>query len=150
MMDQKEVTEKIAGITEALTSECYQCGRCGGICPVARIKQEYSPRKVLSRISNNPGSFCTDELWLCTTCFSCNEVCQAGIDLIGILIDVRNYAAQSGHIPENLRELIQLILEEGRSYQVTPKVVELRHTLGLKDIKKTEGLHELTNINLSE
>jgi len=124
-------------------SECYQCGRCGGICPVARVKLKHSPRRILSKIPKDLDESYTDELWLCTTCFSCNEVCREGIDLIDIFVDVRNYAAQSGHVPENLREMVGLILKEGVSSPITPDVLELRRAVGLKDIKRPEGLSKI-------
>ncbi len=61
---------------------CYECGKCSGICPVARFDASFSPRSLLIRATRGA----TDKLihdqsvWSCLTCGLCDTRCPVGID----------------------------------------------------------------------
>ena len=61
---------------------CYECGKCSGICPVARYDASFSPRSILVRaVRGEDESLVPDEsVWSCLTCRLCDTRCPVGID----------------------------------------------------------------------
>ena len=93
---------------------CTECGRCTSECPANLTGKKLSPRKIMmdtrdrlekvsKNISNNNGKFIDDgdrlldnyiskeELWACTSCNACVEVCPINIDPLSIIMDMRQY-----------------------------------------------------------
>ncbi|MGB9629900.1 MAG: 4Fe-4S dicluster domain-containing protein, partial [Thermodesulfobacteriota bacterium] len=93
---------------------CTACGRCQEVCPAFLSGKPLSPKKItqnlkedlwshapmmLSKSINNKrekepivGSTITeDELWACTACMACEEVCPVYIEQIPRNIDLRRY-----------------------------------------------------------
>jgi heterodisulfide reductase subunit D len=61
---------------------CYECGKCSGICPVARFDASFSPRSLLVRLVQGEGEKLTDDsaVWSCLTCGLCDTRCPVSID----------------------------------------------------------------------
>jgi heterodisulfide reductase subunit D len=61
---------------------CYECGKCTGVCPVARYDRTYSPRSLLLRaVRGEDARLVSDvNVWSCLTCGMCDTRCPAGID----------------------------------------------------------------------
>jgi Fe-S oxidoreductase len=61
---------------------CYECGKCSGICPVARYDSSFSPRSVLVRaVRGEDESLVADQsVWSCLTCKLCDTRCPVAID----------------------------------------------------------------------
>jgi heterodisulfide reductase subunit C len=61
----------------------------------------------------------SDEIWLCLTCFQCQERCPQKVRVTDIFFDCKNLAAEEGKIPENIVGLAKTLLEKGQLYEVT-------------------------------
>jgi Fe-S oxidoreductase len=61
---------------------CYECGKCTGVCPVARHDRSFSPRSLLMKaIRGEDAKLVADvNVWSCLTCKMCDARCPAGID----------------------------------------------------------------------
>ncbi|WP_416443977.1 4Fe-4S dicluster domain-containing protein [Leeuwenhoekiella sp. A16] len=93
---------------------CTECGRCTSECPANQTGKKLSPRKIMmdtrdrieeigANIDKNKGEFKDDgkqllddyitreELWACTTCNACVEVCPVNISPLSIIMDMRRY-----------------------------------------------------------
>jgi len=72
---------------------CIQCGTCSATCPTA-YAMDYPPRLVWRRVQLG----LRDEVlnsrtfWLCTTCKACQVRCPRGIDLMDVMIALKEYA----------------------------------------------------------
>jgi len=84
---------------------CTECGRCTSECPANQTGKLLSPRKIMmdtrDRLMALPeeGSdkqllddyITREELWACTTCNACVEVCPVSIDPMSIIMSMRQY-----------------------------------------------------------
>jgi heterodisulfide reductase subunit C len=58
----------------------------------------------------------SDEIWLCSSCYTCQEVCPQGIRITDLITAVRNMAFKEGHLPQGVGLQDRLICSEGRLY----------------------------------
>lgn len=94
---------------------CTECGRCTEACPANQTGKKLSPRKIMmdtrdrmEEIGNNidrNGQFTddgksllhdyitTEELWACTTCQACVQVCPVLISPLSIINQLKRYLA---------------------------------------------------------
>ena len=77
---------------------CTLCKRCQDRCPAYNTGKPLSPMKLVNQIGEvaftNPeanliDTISKDVLWSCTTCRACQEICPAGIEHIGKIIELR-------------------------------------------------------------
>lgn len=57
---------------------CLDCGRCSGICPVARTGIGFSPRRLIQEALKEGGRVQTRALYACIGCDLCSTVCPSG------------------------------------------------------------------------
>ncbi len=91
---------------------CIQCGRCQDNCPANLTEKPLNPRKQVLKfrefVNNNWKRWASsqelpedgrvietvldkEEIWACTTCGACEEVCPAFVEHIRRMNDVRRY-----------------------------------------------------------
>ena len=90
---------------------CYECGICTAICPVANLLGKgYNPRRLLEKIVLDPnGIMSSDELWLCAWCYRCYKHCNQGLKLPEIFLFLRKIAAKEGvaALEKALRRIVE-------------------------------------------
>jgi len=115
---------------------CTECGRCTSECPANQTGKIFSPRKImmdtrdrLEEIGKNiekNGSFQEDgnqlldnyitreELWACTSCNACVDVCPVDIDPLSIIMDMRQYLVmEESAAPTDLNNMMSNIENNG-------------------------------------
>ena len=115
---------------------CTECGRCTDECPANQTGKILSPRKImmdtrdrLNEIGKNirkNGKFVDDgkqllndyikpeELWACTSCNACVEVCPIDIDPLSIIISMRQYLVlEKSTAPNELNNMMNNIENNG-------------------------------------
>jgi len=139
-----EVTSRLGG--ETLTA-CYQCGTCASSCPVAKITPNFNPREVikLSLLGEKDEVVSGNAIWLCCSCFNCQERCPQKVEIADLIYTLRNIALAEGHIPNIYSEFASALLNEGRIVQVSKFVGKKRETFGLPPLKPT-GIDALRKI----
>ncbi|MEM2047923.1 MAG: 4Fe-4S dicluster domain-containing protein, partial [Candidatus Jordarchaeales archaeon] len=82
---------------------CYQCATCSGICPVFRYNSKYNPRRLIEgMLTGKKDELIHDpNIWLCTVCHNCTEVCPQGVRVSELLATLRNLAPKAGNLPEH-------------------------------------------------
>jgi heterodisulfide reductase subunit D len=77
---------------------CLDCGKCTGVCPLARVDPDYSPRRIVERVVYGEAeTVITDpRLWACMTCGLCSTICPSNVDFNRFTIEMRAAAFQSG------------------------------------------------------
>ena len=106
---------------------CTRCGRCQDSCPAYAAGLGISPRDLMIKLgahvwsSKNGvglhGSVVSDkELWACTTCRACANVCPAFIDHVGTIVDLRRYLVDQGRMDATLQEALANLMRYGNSF----------------------------------
>ena len=139
-----EVTSRHGG--ETLTS-CYQCGTCASSCPVARLDARFNPREIikLSLLGEKEEVISGDAIWLCTSCFNCQERCPQNVEIADLIYALRNIAIEAGFSPNIYSDFASALIAEGRIVQISKFVEKKREEYGLPPLKPV-GLEALNKI----
>ena len=99
------------------TDACTVCGRCTSVCPAHATGKPLDPREIVLKVGevmdatgNPPVSptigtvpeiavqadnvferVTSEELWACTTCKACDEICPVNIEIVDKILDMRRY-----------------------------------------------------------
>jgi len=101
-------------------SACFACSTCTAACPIANM-WKYKPHQLIRMIllGMKEEVLTSDEIWLCLTCYQCQERCPQKVRVTDIFFDCKNLAAEEGHIPPNVAVLAKELLTKGQLYTVT-------------------------------
>ena len=132
-----EVTTRHGG--ETLTS-CYQCGTCTSSCPVARLDSSFNPREInkLSLLGEKEEVLSGDAIWLCCSCFNCQERCPQNVEIADLIYALRNIALEAGHSPNIYSDFASALINEGRIVQISKFVEKKREEYGLPPLKAVD------------
>jgi Fe-S oxidoreductase/nitrate reductase gamma subunit len=97
---------------------CTVCGRCTSVCPAHATGKALDPREIVLKIGDvmaatHPGGpispvvgreteltvtadsvfqrITPDEIWACTSCKACDEICPVHIEILDKILDMRRY-----------------------------------------------------------
>lgn len=92
----------MAKITMAeFVSKCYQCGTCSGVCPKARVKPGFLPRRI---VHENITGFSSRAVssgagWDCLTCGICQKKCPMKVDFLEMFLSMRKEMSNGAGVP---------------------------------------------------
>ena len=109
---------------------CVQCGKCSASCPSGRSSRLLT-RKLIMQAKSGIDVLGNEELWFCTTCFSCYERCPKGVNTVDAIIELRNRAVMEGKFPEVHIGAIEGIYDTGSGLPLSPDGIRDRSMLGL-------------------
>ena len=142
------MTENIDVLKESIKEKarhCYQCGVCMGGCPVARVNDEFNPRRLMYQLINDQWTEVLEgkDIWLCAQCHLCTESCLQDVGISDLIIDLRNLAVKMGvSPPEHYLSNLKMVSETGRLAQDSSRVQRLREKLELGTLS-TVALDEI-------
>ncbi len=99
------------------TEACTVCGRCTSVCPANITGKPLDPREIVLKLGEVAAASAEDpisppvstdgaititsdrvferitaeELWACTTCRACDEICPVNIEILDKILDMRRY-----------------------------------------------------------
>jgi len=99
------------------TDACTICGRCTSVCPAHATGKPLDPREIVLKVgevmaATGPAGVSppvsvdaeisitansvfervtSEELWACTTCKACDEICPVNIEILDKILDMRRY-----------------------------------------------------------
>ena len=124
-----------------LLNICYQCGTCVSTCAAGLVNPQKNIRRrvqELIRIEDECELGDIDLLWLCTTCYQCEDRCPEGVPLTSLLIQLKNMAARRGSVPASVQKEIETLAVHGYTYPPVKSIVSRRRRLGLPDLPRPE------------
>lgn len=131
---------------------CIQCGGCTGSCPAGR-RTSLRTRLVIRRIQLGLRSdvLSGDDLWACTTCYTCQERCPRQVMITDVIRTARNIAFEEGFAKERHLVVARNFAKTGHSISLTDDIKKVRGKLGLATIPPTtlssnEALKEINKV----
>jgi heterodisulfide reductase subunit C len=78
-----------------------------------------------------------EDLWMCTTCYTCQERCPREIKIADTILAIRTIAVHEGIMLPAHRKVSQLVLEHGHAVPINDDVKEKREKLKMDPIPGT-------------
>ena len=123
---------------------CTECGRCQMACPATNTNKPLNPRQIIYDLKVNlltngaaikagrkpilplignggEGSITEDQIWSCTTCGACMEVCPVFIEQMPKILQLRRYLVEmKAHFPEELIKLFENMEQRSNPWGIAP------------------------------
>ena len=131
---------------------CFQCGTCSGSCPSGR-RTPYKVRQIVRKclLGLKDEVIADDALWMCTTCYTCQERCLRSVKIVEIIKKARNVAAHAGYMAKPHKMTGVYVINTGHAVPINDNVKALRSKIGLSEVPPTthaypEALEEVQKI----
>ena len=131
---------------------CFQCGTCSGSCPSGR-RTPYKVRQIVRKclLGLKEEVITDDALWMCTTCYTCQERCLRSVKIVEIIKKARNIAAHAGYMAKPHKMTGVFVMNTGHGVPINDATKALRTKIGLPEIPPTthaypEALAEVQKI----
>ena len=125
------------------TDACTICGRCTSVCPAHATGKPLDPREIVLKtgeVMNATGTpptsppvgtdaeikvtadnlferITSEELWSCTTCKACDEICPVNIEILDKILDMRRYLSlMESDFPASLGNVYRSMENSGNVY----------------------------------
>ncbi|HLO16113.1 MAG TPA: heterodisulfide reductase-related iron-sulfur binding cluster [Anaerolineales bacterium] len=121
---------------------CTRCGRCQDVCPAYASTHMFSPRNMMVKLEAHLWEkanghtlhgdvISAKELWACTTCRACTQVCPAFIDHVTALVDMRRHLVEQGDMDNLLQKALLNLGRYGNSFGQSERM-RAKWTAGLQ------------------
>ena len=117
---------------------CFQCGTCSGSCPSGR-RTPYKVRQIVRKclLGLKEEVITDDALWMCTTCYTCQERCLRSVKIVEIIKKARNIAAHAGYMAKPHKMTGVFVINTGHAVPINDTVKALRAKIGLPEVPPT-------------
>jgi Fe-S oxidoreductase/nitrate reductase gamma subunit len=125
------------------TDACTMCGRCTSVCPAHATGKPLDPREIVLKTgevmaaSGNPvvapplgtvaeitissnslfERITAEEVWSCTSCKACDEICPVNIEILDKILDMRRYLSlMESNFPTELGNAYRAMENQGNPW----------------------------------
>ena len=129
------------------TDACTMCGRCTSVCPAHATGKPLDPREIVLKTgevmaataAHAPGGqvsppigvdkeitiganslferISSEEIWACTTCKACDEICPVNIEILDKILDMRRYLSlMESNFPAELGNAYRAMENQGNPW----------------------------------
>ena len=131
---------------------CFQCGTCSGSCPSGR-RTPYKVRQIVRKclLGLKEEVIADEALWMCTTCYTCQERCLRSVKIVEIIKKARNIAAHAGYMAKPHKMTGVFVINTGHAVPINDAAKALRTKIGLPELPPTthsypEALEEVQKL----
>ncbi|KZX11071.1 CoB--CoM heterodisulfide reductase subunit C [Methanobrevibacter curvatus] len=134
----KEFTQLFVDAGIETLEHCFQCGTCSGGCPSGR-RTPYRVRQIVRKclMGLKEEVISDPALWMCTTCYTCQERCPREVKIVEIIKKARNVAAENGYMSANHKGTGANVIKTGHGVPINDATKELRKRVGLSELPPT-------------
>ena len=100
----KEIIDAIKASGGDAFKSCYQCGLCDTVCPWNRVRN-FSMRKIVREATFGLTDIESEDIWRCTTCGKCPQVCPRDVKQIESGVALRRIATEYGVFPHAVQPI---------------------------------------------
>lgn len=117
---------------------CFQCGTCTGSCPSGR-QTAFRIRKLIrwAQLGIEEKVLASEDLWMCTTCYTCQERCPRGVEITDIVMTMRNIAVERGFMQKQHVRIGGMLAKSGHLLPLKEPIMKARKGLGLDETPPT-------------
>lgn len=120
-----ELSRRVGAGSGEQPYKCYQCKRCSVGCPVAPFA-DLHPAQIMRavQLGDYDAAVRSRMVWLCTGCETCTTRCPQGIDVAGVMDELRIIARQDDAVRKDapFANVLKLNLDSmkrwGRIYEI--------------------------------
>ena len=126
------------------TDACTMCGRCTSVCPAHATGKPLDPREIVLKVGEvmaasapvGPVSpplgvdheitisgsslferITAEEIWACTSCKACDEICPVNIEILDKILDMRRYLSlMESNFPAELGNAYRAMENQGNPW----------------------------------
>lgn len=98
---------------------CFACRTCMASCPVTAVNDIFNPLKVIrmALFGLKKEVLGSDFVWLCSSCYACQERCPQGVSITEFMTLLKNIAIREGYDPPaGIKAQRDIVKSEGRIY----------------------------------
>jgi Fe-S oxidoreductase len=100
----KEIVDAIKASGGDAFKSCYQCGLCDTVCPWNRVRN-FSMRKIVREATFGLTDIESEDIWRCTTCGKCPQVCPRDVRQIESGVALRRIATEYDVFPQAVQPI---------------------------------------------
>ena len=134
----KEFSEKVKAAGGESLEYCFQCGTCTGSCPSGR-RTPYKVRQIIRKANMGLKDQILPDptLWMCTTCYACQERCPRKVKIVDVIKLIRNEAAKAGYMSPIHKAVGSFVIKTGHGVPIDDATKQLRDAVGLGELPPT-------------
>jgi heterodisulfide reductase subunit C len=105
---------------------------------VRSVDERFNPRRIIRMaiLGAKKKVLESDFVWLCSTCYSCQERCPQGVKIPEIMNLLKNIAVQEGYVHPSFKKQAELVRDMGRLYEIEDFDNKKRERIGLPGVTK--------------
>ena len=90
---------------------CFTCKTCSASCPITAANETFNPLRIirLALYGFREQVLGSDFIWLCSSCYSCQERCPQGVCITDFMTLLKNMAVKAGYAPTGIRAQKDLV-----------------------------------------
>ena len=117
-------------------SACFMCRTCTASCPITAVNDKFNPLRIIrmALYGLKEEVLSSDFVWLCSSCYACQERCPQGVSITDFMTLLKNLAVKEGNMPAGIRAQRDIIKGEGRIYPIDDFDNKKRGKVGLPPI----------------
>jgi len=119
-----------------LFTACFACRTCSASCPIRAVDNRFDPARIIRMAvyGLREEILTSDFIWLCSSCYTCQESCPQGVRITELMTLLKNMAVQAGHMPAGIRAQQDVVRLEGRIYPLDDFDNKKRKKIGLPEL----------------
>ena len=120
-------------------SACFGCRTCVAGCPMSAVNDTFNPARIIRMALYGMKEKILESsfIWLCTSCYTCQERCPQGVRITDFMTLLKNMAVKEGHEPSGVKVQMGLIKGQGRIYPLDDFDNKKRKKAGLPILPTT-------------
>ena len=115
---------------------CMQCGTCTGGCPSGTYTG-LNTRRIVQSARRDKDILHDDDMWMCTTCYTCQERCPRSIKTVDALLTLRTEAVRRGFMLPKHRTVARAVISQGHAVPINDIGMVYREQLDMDRVPST-------------
>ena len=118
---------------------CFTCRTCTASCPITAVNDRFNPLRIIrmALYGLKEEVLESDFIWLCSSCYACQERCPQGVSITEFMTLLKNLALKEGKAPPGIKAQRDIIRDGGRIYPIDDFDNKKRNKAGLPSLPTT-------------